>query len=381
MPEDTTESAEADPINRTSYTLRFNAPALRFADHSHVPGKDLYSAPREEGLPQTLFPESGDLIGMSRKDVLSRKAWFAPDTTYESDWSDNEDDTVEGEGVDFWARLDNFNNAGLSDVWNFAWSVGESFFGSDEERGQRITPNTMFPDGKKYGFRFMYNPAVLQFNVGLATGVNTSYIFSGAATAAPSGVSSTNSSIGVSFPISRIEDLAIMEQVTGQTAWNASSGVRVPPPGEPPNQTRTPSAKLEELGRLQRLYASAGLADVSIPGVNIDNSSNMVAPKDIIEIATRGTMYDLDFLFRTVLGRQWKTFYRGYTADVGLAFSVPLVLYLSPTMIYRVRLGSIGFTHKMFTPNMIPTYTEVTLGFERIPDVVGWSPAPGGGTE
>ena len=99
-----------------------------------------------------------------------------------------------------------------------------------------------------------------------------------------------------------------------------------------------------------------------------------VTEEDLKGIAERGTMYDLEYLFRASFGRKWKTLWRGDTADVGLIFSLPLRLYLSSKMVYRVRLRGVQFTHKSFTPEMIPLYTEVSLTFERIPDMIGLAP-------
>lgn len=373
-------------FNTSTYTIRFNAPAIETSDIQYVPG--------------SIEDNRGVISAQSRSDVLSRKAWFAPDTTYLADWTDNADDEVddtseaEPDSGSFWLNLyrsipgaATFLSPAAAAASNVAF-VGATADAVSRGTGatessstyppasanaysaaralltqrielskadappKKVNADTMFPNSTKFGFRFMYNPSLLGFRVGMSTGVNIGYIMSGGAKAMPTGLTSTNSNIAVSFPISRIEDLHLME-------GKALASGRM--------------AQMDIKNMIQR-YNSA--AYPKVPNRVWDHMNTQVDESDLLAIYQRGTMYDLDFLFRTCLGRQWSTFYRGYTADVGLAFSVPLVLYLGPSMIYRVRLADIGYTHKMFTPDMTPMYTEVTLNFERIPDVVGYSPPP-----
>lgn len=184
-----------------------------------------------------------------------------------------------------------------------------------------------------YAFRFMYNPAVIKFGVNTMDGVNVGYIASGQGTAMPSGASGSGSTIEISFPISRVEDMAA----------------------------------------IRSMPASGMVSNYPVPF----GLQNKVDITDLNGIQNRGTMYDLEFLFRAVAGRRWKTFYRGQTADVGLAFGAPMVLDLAPeardSMRYRVRVSNISFTHTSFTKEMIPIHTDVALSFERIPDVVGYA--------
>lgn len=369
------------PTPKSPYELRFNAPALggkTGVDTDIVPGYDYPALPGALNSPDVNLTKQ---FTIPRDVVLSRKGWFAPDTTYPDDFKDNtEDDTeTEGQGDGYTSPLDRiwpdspkdflWPDTGPWDaVWpdSMPWDHDENVARDKRKKKKKNAANldSMFPGGVRYGFRFMYNPSVLTFGIGMTRGVNTSYLLSGKATAYPSGVSATGSSIGLSFPISRIDDLALMKPITGQSAWDLMN--------KPVNWTSdlTTDEMIAMYGR-----GSFG-SNITIPNINTDTVKSQVTKSDLDGIAARGTMYDIDFLLRTVLGRQWLTFYRGYTADVGLAFSIPLVLYLSATMIYRVRLTSIGFTHKMFTPDMIPTFTEVTLGFERIPDVQNYSLDP-----
>lgn len=347
-----------EPLPKTSkpvsYTIEFNAPALISADAETMPGHDVVWD--REGRPNMNDPKTYELLKMSRSQVLNRKGFIIPDTSFPEDWTENEDDEyVEGEGatgVDEEERknyLVTGGRAAAEEIQRRNQSTQETSSGttSTGPKPNAATINNLFPDGKKYGFRFMYNPVTLSFETGLIRGVNTSYIFSGQSTALPSGISSTGASIGMSFPISRVDDMGVVQSVLSRLRAG--------------DQTIIGST-----------YGSVGAQQLPISIKDVAGVNSRVDLLDISSIAKQGTMYDLDYLFRTMLGRQWKTTYRGFTADVGLAFSVPLMLYLSKTMIYRVRVASVSYTHIMFTPDMIPTYTEVSLGFERIPDVIGW---------
>lgn len=364
---------------KSPYELRFNAPALgglTGVDTDVVPGRDI------PPIPGGMFVNDVDLskqFKVPRDVVLSRKGWFAPDLTLPDDFKDNTDDDVEQEEPEedsSW--LDNvwpdsprdflWPDSGPWDaVWpdSLPWNHDENVKRDKRKKKKKDkTLNSFFPGGVRYGYRFMYNPSVLTFGIGLTRGVNTSYMLSGNATAMPSGVSATGSSIGLSFPISRIDDLALLRPITGKSAWDLI-------------QQESTIISDFTTDQIIAMYGKGSFgSDITIPGIDSDRVMSTVTKSDLDSIAARGTMYDIDFMFRTSLGRQWLTLYRGWTADTGIAFSIPLILYLSSTMIYRVRLTSIGFTHKMFTPDMIPTYTEVTLGFERIPDVQNYSLDP-----
>lgn len=352
MSENSPESRAGKP------TVKFNPPALEQVDSRYIPGRDLVESPTSPGRAERIAT-SGELTGMSRKLALSRKGWFAPDTTYASDWSDSEDDEIEGDGSTYDSEQDTRWDSGpLVQWWDSLWgppdvtAPGES--DAVDQYGNpvpRITEDTLFSKNQKYGFRFMYNPVTLSFQTGVTTNVNVSYLMSGQGTAVPSGVASTGASIGVTFPISRVDDITILRG--GIDGWDDA------------NQLSAAS-----LSKYRGLYNNSFQPQRNPYGFGTYDAE--VTAEDLFGIATRGTMYDLEFMFRAFLGRQWKTYYRAYTADIGIAFSAPLVLYLSPTMIYRVRLGSLGYTHRVFTPDMVPTYTEVTLGFERIPDVIDY---------
>lgn len=299
-----------------SNPIRFNPPIIRFAS-----GAKNIPSPKDRRL---VFTDA------SQNQRVVRKGFVVPDISHaQNDWysgSVEGNDTVDLSGLNY------------------------PFEGANTKKGAVV-----------YGFKFMYNPAVLDFGISSTDNVNLGYIASGRSTAMPIGATQTGSGISLSFPITRIDDISLIRSQTYSVRnehyqraldkWNEGGQV-----GDKPKSSQPITSYL--LDNLKWAYGRKG--------------SKVVTQEDLREIMERGTMYDLEFLFRTVLGRRWRTLYRGYTADVGLAFGVPLKLVLSSTMIYRVRLTNISFSHKSFTPDMIPMYTDVSLTFDRIPDVVAF---------
>ena len=285
------------------WKIKFNPPVISYASGTRVHRERGWGRKADGGRDEILDPGNQAVR-------VRRKGWLVPDTTFSTDW------LAQQEGVEDTAKLAKNSLIDIS-----------------------LKQPTI------YGFKFMYNPTVIDFNVSTYDGVNIGYIYSGKSTALPTGVESSGSMINVSFPITRVDDMqAIKAQYTKMRVYNGSS-------------IRNETVRTYSVEDAQALYGKPG-------AFNVDAD-------DIKGIAERGTMYDLEYLFRATLGRQWKTVFRGQTADVGIVFSVPLKLYLADKMVYRVRMRGISFTHRSFTPDMVPLYTDVSLSFERIPDVIG----------
>lgn len=262
-------------------------------------------------------PEKGarDTVGsLNQADRVYLKGYLVPDMTYRDDWSVDTDSAADDRATDFSST----NNANI--------------FGAN---------NTNI-----YGFRFMYNPAVIDFGLGSTDGVNPGYLYSGKATAMPTGITSS-AALNINFPISRVDDLLMLS-------------------------SKRKDGNQYTQREIDALYGRVDRSQMKGQTGQGRGGFQPVTSDDLYKISTLGTMYDLEFLFRATLGKAWRTAYRGITADVGMFFSVPLILTLSNSMVYRVRLSSVGYSHKSFTPDMVPIYTELSLGFERIPDVIGW---------
>ena len=94
--------------------------------------------------------------------------------------------------------------------------------------------------------------------------------------------------------------------------------------------------------------------------------------KEQKDIYNKGTMYDLEFLLRALLGYAAPTVLRGgeMTADIGYIGSVPVELHLGTSLRYLGIVNSIAVKHLTFNERMVPLFTSVSLNFNRIPDFV-----------
>jgi len=89
---------------------------------------------------------------------------------------------------------------------------------------------------------------------------------------------------------------------------------------------------------------------------------------EIKGIQTRGTEYDLEFLYRVVNGDPTDLPGKSaYSSDFGFISGIPIWIRLNNQMRYKALLQGISVNHTMFTPSMIPTMTQVDLQFYRIP--------------
>lgn len=360
----------------TSRKIYFNAPAMMPADISVYPGR--YATPPSETptrqpVRTTLFNENSGVNKENRSSVITRKGWLTPDLTYEDDWVEQDvDPESEGQEDD----TDGQSRGGGGFIrWGSNSPNNPNYRPPREENddqqnelAQEANLSNLFPNNTQYGFRFMYNPPSLDFSIGVTPGVNQSFIFSGAEKAVQ--MIGTGSSITVNLTISRVDDLAAMSALS---------------PGRFPT--------LDELRELLPLYGNWAQSRQSISNdgfidgkgqrrsqaymINVETSAKLT---QLEEISKQGTMHDMNHLFRSFTGRNWKTAYRGITSDIGIAYSAPLVLYLSDKMTYRVILSNLSYSHRIFSPDMIPTLTDVSIQFTRVPDVVAWEGEGGPGT-
>ena len=223
----------------------------------------------------------------------------------------------------------------------------------------------------RYGFRFHYNPSTIDFGISLnGTGLNPALIISRLAESVPITSGEGSPTVRVQFFLNRMEDMTLLARKTidsdlmakyrdERDAWEASDG----------------SGK--DVARPQRPYPERNVKEADLVYFYGRNLSQ----EEIEGIHERGTGYDLEFLFRSVLGEPYDTLLRGNTADVGIAFGMPLILDLSVQQDpgggvagrggnrYLGRLSSISYSHLSFDRRMVPIWTQVAMDFMRYPDV------------
>lgn len=182
-------------------------------------------------------------------------------------------------------------------------------------------------DGNLYGFKFLYNPKEVSMTWGVAEGMN----WEGIAAGLDPGTSPTsalqNSTISFSLLLNRTLDIGFLD------SNGLKQGVKKDPYGTFSYDTKK--------------------------GRN----------KELAEIYEKGTMYDLEYLFKTLSGLN-STFDSGFnfkTSDQGWLQGFAVELHLGNKMRYLVRVSSVDVTHSIFDERMVPILSYVNLTCARFP--------------
>jgi hypothetical protein len=106
-------------------------------------------------------------------------------------------------------------------------------------------------------------------------------------------------------------------------------------------------------------------------------SGRLPDDRELADIYNRGTMYDMEFLFRTLLGYELESSLgRGMswdkkTADIGWLGGKPVELHLGKSLRYLGRIVGVQINHVLFTERMVPMFSEVSITLQRLPDIGG----------
>jgi len=191
--------------------------------------------------------------------------------------------------------------------------------------------NTQFYNKKKdsiidptmYGFKFLYNPTEVSMGWGIAEGFNPEVIQSGAdGGITPIGAGLNQSTVDFTLLLNRIGDMTYLDSngfITG--------------------------------------------ADNPYPG-------NFNKLEDLKMIYKKGTMYDLEYLFRTINGPNatYTSSLNDRTADRGYLTGAQVELHLGDGLRYLVRIGSININHTVFNDRMVPILSNVQISCHRFYD-------------
>lgn len=195
----------------------------------------------------------------------------------------------------------------------------QAYSWNDKKEGKLATDAEIL-----YGFRFLYNPTTVQMSWGVSTEINPAYFAAGKLVANPITDAALNSSITFSLLLNRMLDMNV----------------------------------------------------VSENGISNTNSyPNQISNEDAIGIYEKGTMHDLEYLFRAVNGvnvdysAPLQKYLKLKTADLGWLQSFPVELHLGYSLRYLIRVSSINVEHKIFNERMVPILSQVDLVCKRLPDI------------
>ena len=186
----------------------------------------------------------------------------------------------------------------------------------------KLTPGKV-PDNTYYGFKFLYNPTTVSMGWGVATDINPFFLASGKN---QSVMGTLQSSVTFSLLLNRTLDMNYLDANGLKSSVTNPYPTNTPPPADD----------------LKLLYE-------------------------------RGTMYDLEYLFKLTGGKlaTHKSPLTGLsTADSGWLNPLPVELYLGKGLHYLVRIVDLSLNHTMFDERMVPIMTEVNITCMRYYDSV-----------
>lgn len=188
-----------------------------------------------------------------------------------------------------------------------------------------VDGNAFDPNSRLYGFRFLMNPPSFSEAYSSPSGVDSMQALKTIATVGGSPqFSISGASVNVSLFLSRIDDLRILRDYP--TSW----------------KDQYPEGTIDE--------------------------------EDAEQLRQRGTLYDMEYLFRTTNGRRtpvWWDTTPGGSSDFGFVLPFPMLFSFGDgPMVRRLRgfISGIQVEHILFAPGMVPMMTQLSLSIERIQD-------------
>jgi len=182
---------------------------------------------------------------------------------------------------------------------------------------------------KAYGFRFHYNPTSISMNYGQMGGQSPELLMSGRDQYNPLLPLEGGSGLQFDLYLNRIED---MNYVQKDGTLKSANG---------------------------KTFSSTDLY------------SETVLTDDIKEIYNKGTMYDLEYLFKAVHGNwgSYQSALRGWTSDIGWLNGVAVEFHLGNNMRYLCRINSVAVNHAIFNERMVPTLSTLHITASRFYDI------------
>lgn len=195
-----------------------------------------------------------------------------------------------------------------------------------------------------WGFQFLWNPTTIQSAVSRKADFTPS---STDVLAGLQGLFTAMETIQFTIVINRVNDFAWGASVKG----GAYIGSTFDPNG----------ALYNALNGGENPYTKGGN-----PGVSSQDQT-----KQILDLLNKGTMADVEYLFRTINGKgnngkTWTNALGRETADIGFLSPNPIALELGPTgdnLSYVGWVEGLAINHSKFTENMIPLHTEIQVTF------------------
>jgi hypothetical protein len=181
--------------------------------------------------------------------------------------------------------------------------------------------NELKIDKQMYGFKFLYNPTTVSMGWGLQSQMDPPYAASGEDIFNPISANLITSTVVFEVLLNRIADFN----------------------------------HLKSDGSLVGAYP---YGQINVP---IEERK---------QIYDRGTMYDLEYFFKTINGPRatFTSRFNGLTADAGWLLPSSLELHLGAGMRYRIRINEVSINHALFNNRMVPILSTVRFVCGRYND-------------
>jgi len=208
---------------------------------------------------------------------------------------------------------------------------------------------------RRFGFQFIYNPSTVSMHYAGAPQVDIGLQMSGTDKVPLIGSGVTSSTVTFSLLLNRMNDFKYLDQLL----WD--NNLRKAPPKLAASYSSTASTLT-----FDDIYSHKGNHELTrIEEDNIDS-----VWQELEKIKNLGTMYDVEYLLRTLLGYQLPSATRGglVTSDIGYLGAYPVELHLGKNLRYLVTIDSFELSHTIFTKDMVPVFTNLQITCNRLPD-------------
>lgn len=135
-------------------------------------------------------------------------------------------------------------------------------------------------------------------------------------------------------------------------------------------------------GQLQILSTPPGpvTSPPTLPDIKTFNSTDLypspVSASELKEIYKKGTMYDIEYIFRAVHGgsNDYRSKLRGMTSDIGWIAGIAVEFHLGDNMRYLGRINGVSVNHVLLNERMVPMLTVINIQASRFYDVPPTAP-------
>lgn len=197
-----------------------------------------------------------------------------------------------------------------------------AFWTSNQSKDPNLPPwyNKYGVGKNRYGFQFLYNPTTVSMSWGGTPAADPGFIMSGKDTTPYVTPSASSSTISFSVLLNRRPDLGAIETLGADTVASRS----------------------------------------------MDLYGRQVDLKDIKEIQQRGTMYDVEYLLKTLVGFEQFSALRGFsTSDIGFLLGYTVEVHLGKNLRYLGTIAGFEVNHSHFTKDMVPVMGSISLTINR----------------